>query len=115
MKKRIPINTLRKYSQAIKSKAYKHLRTRGERAKDLFEKIGLPRSLIIQKNVCPNSEWRRMMEAVSANRPIGVVGRPAKLTTTQIEDIVTKVRKRSSTSKPMTARDVTALVYSLYL
>ena len=115
MTKSVPIKTLRKYSQAIKSKAYKQLKTRGERAKYLFEKIGIPRSLIIKKNVCTNSEWRRMMEAVNANRPIGVVGRPAKLTTTEIDAIVTKVRKRSSTSKPMTARDVTALVCFVYL
>ena len=98
MKKRIPIKTLRQYSHAIKSKAYKYLRTRGERTKALFERIGLPRSLIIQKTVCTNSEWRKIVEAVNVNRPLGIVGRLAKLTTTQIEAIVTKVRKRSSTS-----------------
>ena len=65
-------------------KAYKHLKTRGERAKYLFEKLGIPHSVIIQKNVFIKNEWRRIVEAVEANQPKGVVGRPVKLTTAQI-------------------------------
>ena len=115
MVKRLPISKLRIYRSAVRSMEYRLLKTAGDKANYLSGKFGIPRWFIIQKKVCTASQWKRMRGAIKHGRPIGIRGRPPKLSNERKRKIIEKALDRSKGNSPMTIRDLSATVYVILI
>ena len=110
MKKRFEISMLQKYRKAIATKEYRTVSSAPQRACLLLQKYGLPRQFILAKKVCTPSEWKRMILAVKHKRPVGIRGRPPKVSKETKQRIKETIRKRVTTSRPITAREIKTMV-----